>query len=447
MNGGTWTPGVEKERAGIYFRFISAANRRIRAGIRGRVALPLVLSWGESKKFFEITEPSDTQSKFGLDIDDPSLLLLREAKKRSLTVLGYRLNEGEKATASLGTDVTATAAHSGEKGNDILIRIGTNVLDETKKDVIVYFGLNQVDRQTVADAKDFVPNKYMSIDGTGPLEDTAGIKLKGGTDGTTTNLDYADFLAAAETEFWDTIGLPVEAEDELKVTFASFVRRLRDQQGVKVQGVLANSPADFEGIINVTNGAVLPEKTLTPAETVAWVAGASAGATIYQSLTFVEYEGAIDVNPRYDHDETVARLRKGEFMFTYDPREKVVTVEKDINSFVSFSSLKDKKFSKNKIMRIFDGINNDLTREVKAEIKSRKDRGQDIPTDDDGIQILTTMITIYMNILQEGGAIKNFVATEDINITINEDGDGFFINIGVQPVDSGEKFYFGIEAR
>lgn len=449
MNGGTFTPGEEKQRAGIYFRFTSAANDRLAVGERGIVALPLVLNWGAPKQFIEVTKTEDVEKKLGLDINDPSLLLLREAKKKAKTVLAYRVNEGTKATKEVATGVTATAVYGGTKGNDITIKVAPNVVDETKKDVTTFMGTKAVDKQTVANGSELKANAWVAFQGAGELIDSAGIKLVGGADGTPTNLDYTDFFSAAETEYFDTIALPVDGEEaaQLKTSFISFIRRVRDKQGVKVQGVLANAPADFEGIINVTNGAVLPDKTLTPAETVAWVAGAEAGATIYQSLTFMEYEGAIDVCPRYDNDEIIERLAKGEFMLTFDARDKTVTVESDINSFVSFTKEKDKKFRKNKIVRILDAINNDLTREIKREIKIRKEKGQDIPVNGDGVQIISTLVTIYMNALQEGGAITNFNSQNDIQIAINADGDGFYINTGAQPVDSAEKFYFGMEIR
>jgi Phage tail sheath protein subtilisin-like domain/Phage tail sheath C-terminal domain/Phage tail sheath protein beta-sandwich domain len=448
MNGGTWTPGIEKERAGIYFRFTSAAQRRLSVGQRGKVAIPLILSWGEPKKFIEIQDDNDVTNKIGLDINDPSLLLLNEARKKSKSVLLYRVNEGVKATATISPGVTAEAIYGGAKGNEILIRISTNVLDNTKKDVTTFVSNKEVDKQTVANASELKANSWVKFIGSGTLTDTAGITLSGGANGTPTNADYTDFLAAAETEYFDTIALPVDSDEQLKTTFVSFVKRVRDSQGVKIVGVLPNYAADYEGIINVTNGVVLSDGTiLSPDKAVAWVAGASAGATINQSLTFVEYEGAIDVVPRYDNDEIIERLKNGEFLFTYDARDKTVSVEKDINSFVSFSTVKNKKFSKNKIIRILDAINNDITREIKQEIKIRKERGQDIPVNDDGIQIVNTLVTIYMNELQSGGAIKNFDPQNDIQISINEDGDGFFINIGVQPVDSAEKFYFGVEVR
>lgn len=455
MNGGTFTPGVEKERAGIYFRFKSAAQARTLVGERGTVALPIVMGWGEPKTFIEINSDEDITKKLALDINDPSLLLLREARKRAKTVLLYRVNEGIKATALLPTEtgegteekVKVTAIYGGSKGNDITIAVSTNFTDPSKKDVITYDGTKAVDKQTVANATELVPNSFVNFEGNGSLVDSAGVRLEKGADGTPTNLDYTDFLTAAETEYFDTIALPVDNDEQIKITFVSFIKRLRDQQGIKVIGVLPNSPADYEGIINVTTAAVLPEKKLTIAETVAWVAGASAAAPMTQSLTFVEYDGAVDVSPRLDDDEIKERLKKGEFILTFDPRDKTASVEADINSFVSFTKEKDKRFRKNKIIRILDGINNDLTRELKTMIKELKDKGKDIPANDDGIQIVQTLASVYMNELQENDVITDFDPNDDLAIEINTDGDGFIIKTGAKPLDSAEKFYFDVTVK
>lgn len=442
MIGGTFTPGVEKVRPGIYFNFELRATERITSGERGRAALPVALSWGEPKKIIEISSEKDALDKLGVDLTDPSMKLVREAKKNASTVLVYRVNEGEKATATIGTGVTATAKYGGSKGNDVTIRVSPNVTEPDKKDVVTYVANKEVDRQTVATAEELTSNNFVVFSGAGELNDTAGTKLTGGTDGEVKNEDYIDFLSAAEAEYFDTIGLPVDIE-ELKVTFASFVRRLREDQGYKVQGVLPNYEANYEGIINVTNGVVLSDGTsISTAEAVAWVAGASAGATLNQSLTFKEYESAVDVYPKYDHDEIVNRLKNGEFLFSYDSRDKTVSVESDINSLIGTT-----KLSRNKIVRIMDAIQNDITRSLKDIIKSRKNSGQDIPGNADGIQIVQTAIAIYMNKLQENGVIKNFDQSTDISITLTEAGNGFNVKMGAQPVDSAEKFYFTVEIR
>ncbi|MEW5069651.1 phage tail sheath family protein [Bacillus subtilis] len=466
MNGGTFTVGKEKERAGIYFNFKTTAEDRVSVGERGTVALPIASSWGEVKKFISISSIEDLNKKVGLNIDDPSLLLLREAMKKASTVLLYRLTEGLRAQADISEGVKATALYGGTKGNDIIIRITENVIDSSKVDVTTYLDQSEVDKQTVSKAEELKANKLVEFTGKGdltvsiPLTGTApedvsgdlpassGIRLSGGTDKTPTNADYTAFLEAAETEYFDTIALPVEDNEQLKATFVAFIKRLRDNQGLKVQGVLSNYKGDHEGIINVTGGVLLEDGTeITPEKATAWVAGASAGATFNQSLTFVEYAGAVDVLTRLDNDQVIQRLANGEFLFTYDSRDKSVSVEKDINSLTSLTAEKNKMFQKNKIVRVLDAINNDLTSQLKALIKSRKASGSDVPATNDGLQFVKTLITQYLSVLQDNGGITNFDSETDITIALNSDRDGFLIDLAVQPVDAAEKFYFNVEVK
>ncbi|MEI4789817.1 phage tail sheath family protein [Bacillus sp. FJAT-53060] len=448
MNGGTFTPGTEKKRPGIYFNFKTTAEQRITLGDRGTVALPLVMSWGEPKTFISVSNMEDLNKKVGLNIDDKSLLLFREAKKKAQTVLLYRLNEGETAKAEIAENFVVTANYGGIKGNEITIQVAENVLDSTKRDVITYLGTDMVDKQVVTDVKDLVKNKYVQFSGEGEAVITAGEALSGGKNGVASVADYTVFLEAAETEYFDVIALPVDNSEQLKATFASFIERLRDKQGRKVQGVVANYAADQEGIINVTSGVVLEDGTeLTPALTTAWVAGASAGANFNQSLTFVEYDGAVDTLERIDNDQVEYRLSQGEFLFTFDARDRTVSVEKDINSLTSFTTEKNQQMAKNKIIRVLDAINNDLTFELKNLIKLRKANGNDIPASDDGIQLVKTLITQYLTQLQDGSGITGFNSETDIVIGLNEDRDGFIIDLAVQPVDAAEKFYFNVEVK
>ncbi len=448
MNGGTFTPGTEKKRPGIYFNFKTTAQQRITLGDRGTVALPITMSWGEPKTFISISGIEDLNKKVGLNIDDKSLLLFREAKKKAQTVLLYRLNEGEPAKAQISENFNVLANYGGQKGNEVTIQVTENVLDSSKRDVVTYVGTDIVDKQVVTDVKELKQNKYVSFSGEGEVTITAGVTLSGGKNGVPSVADYTAFLEAAETEYFDVIALPNNTSEQLKATFVAFVKRLRDDQGRKVQGVLPNYAADHEGIINVTSGVLLEDGTeITPAKATAWVAGAAAGANFNQSLTFVEYEGAVDTLERLDNDQVEYRLSQGEFLFTFDARDRTVSVEKDINSLTSYTTEKNKTFGKNKIIRVLDAINNDLTRELKNLIKLRKANGNDIPASDDGLQLVKTLITQYLTQLQDGSGITGFDSETDITIALNEDRDGFLIDLAVQPVDAAEKFYFNVEVK
>ncbi|MGN7326570.1 phage tail sheath family protein [Bacillus pumilus] len=448
MNGGTFTPGTEKKRPGIYFNFKTTAQQRITLGDRGTVALPITMSWGEPKTFISISGIEDLNKKVGLNIDDKSLLLFREAKKKAQTVLLYRLNEGEPAKAQISENFNVLANYGGQKGNEVTIQVTENVLDSSKRNVVTYVGTDIVDKQVVTDVKELKQNKYVQFSGEGEVTITAGVTLSGGKNGVPSVADYTAFLEAAETEYFDVIALPNNTSEQLKATFVAFVKRLRDDQGRKVQGVVANYAADHEGIINVTSGVVLEDGTeITPAKATAWVAGASAGANFNQSLTFVEYEGAVDTLERLDNDQVEYRLSQGEFLFTFDARDRTVSVEKDINSLTTYTTEKNKTFAKNKIIRVLDAINNDLTRELKDLIKLRKANGNDIPASDDGLQLVKTLITQYLTQLQDGSGITGFDSETDITIALNEDRDGFLIDLAVQPVDAAEKFYFNVEVK
>ncbi|EDP7604047.1 phage tail sheath protein [Listeria seeligeri] len=451
VSGGTFNTGVEKIRPGIYTNFKSAAVERTKAGERGTVALPLSASWGAAKEFVEINKVEDVEKKLGLDLSHPSFLLLREAMKLAKTVLVYRLNDGSKATATLATDIIATAKYGGKVGNSITIKVDENVVDSTKKDVTTYLNEVAVDRQVVSVASDLINSNYVTFEttDTSELQNTAGTTLVGGTDQEVTNLDYTQFLVSAEGEYFDTIAFPVPSDDmALKTSFVSFVKRMRDEQGVKIKGVVANMPADYEGIINVRNGVTLQDGTVLEShQVVAWVAGADASASMLKSNTFVKYEGAIDATPRLANDETEEALQNGEFVLTFDARDKAVYVEQDINSLITFTKEKSAKFRKNKISRILDGINNDTRRNIMDAIKERKDANTDIPADDNGVQYILSMQTAYLNELQSSGAIANFDSTADITVTLNENVDGFIVNQSIEPVDSGEKFYFTTEVK
>lgn len=63
------------------------------------------------------------------------------------------------------------------------------------------------------------------------------------------------------------------------------------------------------------------------------------------------------------------------------------------------------------------------------------------------MQLVKTLITQYLTQLQDGSGITGFNSETDIVIGLNEDRDGFIIDLAVQPVDAAEKFYFNVEVK
>lgn len=449
MNGGTFSQGVEKVRPGIYFNFAEVARERVEVGERGRVILPLSLPWGPVGEFVSLSSPQDALRKFQTALSDPSFLPAREALKGAMEVIVYRINEGTAASATIsgGADagLTVTAQYTGSLGNDIQLSITESLSDSSKKSVKTYLKGNQVDEQIVANSSELVENPYVKFSGSAELEDTASVKLTQGADGTAANGDFATFLERAEYQAFDVAALPL-SDESLKATFVAFIKNLRENKGKKVQGVVADyNDANYEGIINVVNGVVLEDGTELSAELVtAFVAGMSAGSTYTRSLTFMNYPGAVDIlgGPN-GNDEIVEALNAGKFFFVLDPRDSRVSVEQDINSLQSVNSVS----RKNKVVRLKDAIQNDLTLNLKRTIATRKEAGIDIPANADGEQIVTSMIIEYMNIVAENGGIQEFDAETDVLVAVTDQGDGFNIELAITPVDAAEKFYFNVEVR
>ncbi|WP_438448189.1 phage tail sheath family protein [Gorillibacterium sp. sgz5001074] len=428
-----------KARPGVYINTINDSAILGSAGERGVAALPLSLSWGTSKKIISLTAADDFKTVLGYDLTAPQLLLVKEALKRAHTLLVYRLNTGTKAKATVGT-LTATAKHGGVRGNDLKVVVQVNVDDSAKFDVKTLVGNNQVEVQTVSAIEGLIPNGWVDFSGTGALTATAGAPLTGGADGTVTNSDYTDFLSALELFEFDTVGL-CTTDNTLKSVFTAFVRRLREEEGRKIQAVLENYPAaDYEGIISVKNGVLLSDgTTLGAAQAVAWVTGATAAAAVDESLTYTAYEDAIDVNPRYTNSQIINALRNGELLFTLNDGRAVV--EQDINSLKSFTPAKGKTFAKNRTLRVLDGISKDLKRTYERYFIGKVDNNED------GRNLFRKECITYMEGLQNRGAIQNFDAQKDVTVSQGVDSDAVFAEAYAQPVDSIEKIYMNIKVQ
>lgn len=149
----------------------------------------------------------------------------------------------------------------------------------------------------------------MQFEGSGELEAIAGLPLTGGEDGTATNEDHMNFLDALAVQDFHTVALPSE-EKTLASVYTAFIKRMREEEGKKVQAVLANYPlADSEGVISVKNGVKLADGTvLDAAVACVWVAAATAAAAMNESLTYTAYEDAIDADVRLTNRQVEAAL-------------------------------------------------------------------------------------------------------------------------------------------
>lgn len=249
----------------------------------------------------------------------------------------------------------------------------------------------------------------------------------------------ATALAALKTVDFNVLVYPYDGTtyDANKLTIATWVKAMRNDEGVKIQGVLANYVADSEAIINVAQGVELSDGTeLTEAQTTAWVGGVTAGANINQSNTGKKYVGAIDVVPRMTKTEMEAAITAGKFIFKVDTAQNVTAVY-DINSLTTISVDKGKQFTKNRVIRTIDGINKDISEIFESNYVGKTNNNAD------GRSLLRATLIEYFNELQRLQAIQNFTA-EDVTVAAGTESDAVVIDCYIQPVDSIEKMYITV---
>lgn len=246
-------------------------------------------------------------------------------------------------------------------------------------------------------------------------------------------------LAKLKTVQFNTLCYPFDGSTPAtatanKTAIATWIKAMRNDEGVKCQAVLANHVADDEGVINVSQGVILTgDVTLTPAETTAWVAGATAGASITTSNTGMKYVGAIDVSPRMTKSEMETAVKAGKFIFKVDTAQNVTAVY-DINSLTTITVEKGKMFTKNRVVRTLDNIANDITTIFESNYVGK------VNNNADGRSLLKAALVDYFVTLQSMSAIQNF-EPDDVAVDAGTDTDAVVVNAYIQPVDSIEKMY------
>ncbi|WP_097026176.1 phage tail sheath family protein [Clostridium peptidivorans] len=436
MAGGTWEK-QNKIRPGAYINFKSKKQAITPIGERGIATMPLELPWGPEKQILTLYADDDLSKVLGINIADESALLIREVFKRAKILLLYRLNEGTKATATLD-GLTVNAKYTGTKGNNITVVIQNNIDVPGSFEIITMFEGNKVDKQLGKAISDLKANSYVEFKGTGELKAAAGLPLTGGENGTVTNQNYTDYLAAIEPCEFHTVGISTK-DPAIKAVATTFIKRLKED-GRQVQLVLENYlEADSENVISVKNGVVLSDGTPVPSDkAVAFVTGATAGANINQSNTYAVYNGAIDVDVKYTNREIEEALANGEIVFTISNGR--VVIEQDINTFKTFTSDKGKDYRKNRVVRTLFEVNNGIRLLWETNYIGKGNNS------DDGRNLFKKDVIKFLERLQGIGALEN-VVPEDVEVLSGSDKDSVISRIGIQPVDAMEKLYMDVEVE
>lgn len=430
LGGGTFT-AQNKPLPGSYINFVSVSTSGNALSSRGVATMPLSLDWAPEGVFKVTSEEfaKNTLAIFGHEYADNEMKGLRDLFKHASVLYGYNLQGGgEKASAAL-----ATAKNAGTRGNDLKYTITQNVDDTATFDVVLYLGTTKVDSQNVSKASELKDNEYVTWKASAALEETAGTSLAGGTNSEVTGTSYQSYLSAIESYQFNVMGVATD-DATTKSMVASFVKRLRDDVGVKFQAVLYQCEADYEGIINVENG--VNEADVSASSLVYWVTGAEAGCAVEDSLMNTTYDGEFAVDVAYTQTALKAALDAGKFIMHNVSGD--VKVLRDINSLTTYTTDKGEVFSDNKTVRVCDQLGNDI-----ATLFNEKYMGK-IPNDASGRVSLWNDVVDLHNALSRIRAIENF-DSESITVEQGDKKSAVVITDAITVTGTMEQLYMTVK--
>lgn len=452
MAGGTFTISGKKVRPGTYINTKSGKSGMVSANLEGAVVLPLIgAAYGPAKEFIEInaSEPDANLKKLGLSVydDDPCMLLIRETLKGCGKVYAFIPSEGKKATTTLGENLTCTAKHSGPLGNKLQVAVVANaVLGDGYFNVEVYLNSSMIENHTgvktigeladVSDYIDFTPNGEANAESV--LTAIVATSLSGGETGNVVNADFIAMLDASETLDYTAFAFPYSTETyaALVTAITSKIKYFFEDAGKDVVAVLSGVAANYDHVMNVTNGVILDDGTvITPEMAVAFIAGVTAGASYTDSNTYRRYEGAKSVYKPKTHDEAVLAINNGEIFFSYDDSYNVV-IEYDINSLTTFTEEKTEEYRKMRVQRTLAAYR----KLIRANFPPNK-----FDNNAEGWDVMEGIGRGIHADLQEEGAIHDYDPENDFLVDRSRStGDQTYFNVALRPTDSAEKLYFSV---
>lgn len=467
-SGGTWQT-QNKVRPGAYINVVGVPKPLSKIGERGVVAVAMPLKWGE--KIVEITSQEFLSGagliRAGVQYTDSNYIptvpssgvecapgfALRLILQNASKAIIYRTNFTNSSAASKTIEdvCTITAKHPGSFGNKISFCIerqgAVGAYQYTLKTFIDGALSGTTKTSTLTDiAGDSLVDISWDDDASWSASLATPANLTGGGDGESLDSNWlSDAISEFYSRSWNVfVCETTTASDHSQIKAA--IEDLRDNNGEKVQAVLYNaalSTADYEGIVNVTENTsyvISSGDVVRPSQTVFYVAGITAGASLTESNSGAVVTDAVDLSgtgyPK-TNEEITAALNEGKYVLSRRA-DGAIVVEKDINSLHTFTPTHGYIFSKQRPIRVLDTACNDI-----KLLWCRSYLGK-VSNDDAGRDVFKGDVIAYLNTLQNIGAIQNFDPDVDVEISAGDDVDSVIVALWIQPVDSMEKLYLTI---
>lgn len=444
MAGGVFKLSSPKVRPGVYVNVLNGRQPTAVESKRGIAVIPLIgYDWGPREEWIHLTaeSPDAERMKLGRSIydDNEQMMLVRLLLMNATDVYLYIAGGGKKATGNITTGsgtAEVSAKYAGTLGNSIKIVSVANPV--AGFDVSVLINGEEVELFEAATTVQELNSNYIEVTGDGDLTAFASATLSGGTDEQgEVNASISKFLDMSEKVKFNCMAFPTKEEALIKALVTK-IKYIRNAIGWKCHAVVANTEADYEGIYNLTNGFEYEGKQLDAVKATAWLAGAVASADYLTSLTYTVVQGATKIVDEKTNEESVDAIKKGETFFSVDESGNVI-LEYDVNSKVTFTETDPPDIHKGRSCRVYDSFANDL---LTTFIPGR------FNNDSDGWSVMESMGRAILQAYEKDGAITNVNLEEDFKVdTGTSVGENVYIHVGIQAVNSAEKYYFTVVAR
>ena len=218
---------------------------------------------------------------------------------------------------------------------------------------------------------------------------------------------FSATLKKVATDRFDYLAIPTITEAQCE-TVTTWVKTNRENKFKKIKAVLPNYDADYEGIINFGNTSIVTKnKTYTPAEYTARIAGLIAGTPMTISATYAPLAEVIDCD-KHDLDENDEKVNKGQFFIWFDGEK--FKMSRAMNSLVTTTQGKLEAYQTIKTVDIMDMMYDDIRQTCQDYYIGK------YTNDYDNKCLLMSAIMGYFKELEQGRLLQKDYSTIDINV-------------------------------
>ena len=470
IGGGTFST-MNRVIPGVYYKIKATTTMEIGLIDRGVVAVPLALPWGNAEEVITLDQEYihnlAVENPFLIDINSSTLLPIREILVHAKTC--YVLpTGGEKAYCMIGTEspVKVEARKSGSLGNhlhfhftfytknsetifsleiflDSKMVYGKDSPLTTEEEEDLFFNQPYLKFPSRSSEETSITNfwkKYANERTESSFEDPIDhILTKGATYALTmeTFNTCCDVLAKSAYEYNVMVTNYYSTNPSENIifyeNFENWLMNEREYKGNLIIGVVYGvNQYNNEYIINVScaDSSETPQRDI-----VFWVAGATADATAYQSITNMVYDGEMNYLSSSNNVVLIeSALKQGQFLFYHQLNQ--YRVVKDINSLhtITDPTAKNNYFKKNIIVRIVDQVLKESMR-----VFSQYYLGKAFNNIINRIFLKNDIVEI-LRILESRGCLEN-VTESDVVVGKGNTNEEVTLNITLRPIDVMEILY------